>query len=88
MATKQDCLPPVTIGGVKITNSLIRELGVLQQDTEEIHFFAESVMILASIDIDNYGIERKLFMILLNMFNVLKALKDGGEGGENETENN
>jgi len=82
MATKPDCLPPVTIGGVKITNSLIDELEFLQHDTDEIHFFAEAVMILASLPIEDYGIERKVFGIFLNMFNVLKALKDGQEGGK------
>ena len=81
MATKQDCLSPVTIGGIKITNELLKALNDLYDENyEDVHFFAESVMILASLPIEDYGIERKVFTILLNMFNVLKALKDSQEG--------
>jgi hypothetical protein len=75
MATEQDCLPPVIIGGIKITPELIDALGSLQEDTREINFFTEQCLILSSIDLDHHGMERKLFLMLLNMFNVLKALE-------------
>lgn len=81
---KQECLPPVTIGGIKITPDLLEALEALQEDTVDTHFFTEQCLILSSIEIENYVMERKLFLIFLNMFNVLKALKDAKEGGANE----
>ncbi len=85
MAKQQDCLPPVTIGGIKITQDLIEALDTLQgYVTEDMHFFTEQCLILSSLDIDRWGIERKLFLILLDMFNVLKALSNNEEGGAHE----
>jgi hypothetical protein len=84
MAKQSDCLLPVTIGGIKITKELLDALQDLKEDTCDTHFFTEQCLILSSIDIANYGLQRKLFLMLLNMFNVLKALDNGGKGGENE----
>ena len=79
MTKEHECLPPITIDGIKITNNLIETLKSLSEDTDDTHFFTEQCLILASIDFENYGMEKKLFLMLLNMFNVLKALKDGND---------
>lgn len=85
MSKQHECLPPVTIGGIKITTELLEALQDLNEDTCDTHFFAEQCLILSSIELENYGLQRKLFIIFLNMFNVLKALKDGEEGGQRES---
>ncbi len=82
MAKEQECLPPVTIGGIKITESLIKALDSLQGCSDDMHFFTEQCLILASMEFENYGMQKRLFLILFDMFNVLKALKDGMEGGD------
>ena len=81
MSTQQECLPPVTIGGINITPDLLRALDSLREDSIDMSFFTEQCLILASMDLENYGIEKRLFLILLDMFNVLKSLNEDKEGG-------
>ncbi|MEI6143740.1 MAG: hypothetical protein WCP85_30960 [Mariniphaga sp.] len=80
---KQDCLPPVTIGGIKITTNLIDALAHLRDyTTKDMHFFTEQCLIISSIDIDYYGLERELFLIFRAMYGVLQALNEKQEGGD------
>lgn len=81
MSKQHECLPPVTIGGINITSDLLEALDSLSEDIEEMHFFTEQCLILSSMEFENYGMEKKFFLLLLNMFNVLKALNDGQKGG-------
>jgi len=83
MAKQQDCLPPVTIGGIKITTNLIDALVDLSgYRTKDMHFFTEQCLIISSIDIDQYGIDRELFLIFRAMYGVLQALNEKQEGGD------
>jgi len=82
MAKQQDCLPPVTIGGIKITNELIDALEELRDyANEDMHFFTEQCLIISSIDLEAHGLYRKLFLIFRAMYGVLKAMNEKQEGG-------
>ncbi|MFZ4569755.1 MAG: hypothetical protein ACOYM0_01340 [Bacteroidales bacterium] len=80
---KEDCLLPVTIGGIKITNDLIYALDCLSQDhgIEDMHFFTGQCLILSSIELEQYGLDRKLFLMLRGFYTVLQALNEKQEGG-------
>jgi hypothetical protein len=81
----ENCLPPITIKGVTITQNLIEALDALQgHDADDMHFFTEQCLIISSLDIDRFGIERNLFLILRDMYGVMQALiEKGGKDASN-----
>lgn len=82
MATKSDCLPPVILGDITITKELLEQLNLLkEQGLDGLHFFAEEVMLLATVDFDHYGLDKGLIDLLRTQFLVMRALIKPGEGG-------
>ncbi len=87
MAKQQDCLTPVTIGGITITENLIDALVSLRDDhgPEGLHFVAETSLHIISLkdsvaDIETFDSE--FFAILANLYRLLKELskQKGGKG--------
>ena len=86
MAKQAECLPPVTIGGIRITAELLTSLNALKDYTPEVvPFFTEQCMIIATMDHDSVGLNRKeLFDLFLAMHQLLQALfhiQERGDGG-------
>lgn len=78
--SKDQKFSPVTVKGITITEDVIIALDNLQDGgKEEIDFFTEQVMTIAAIDLYKYGLDRRLFEICLNVFNLMLALNQAKE---------
>ena len=82
MASKSECLPPVTIGGITITNELIDAWQELEKEGPEGRFFlTEECLYISAIDLDNYGISRDIFPLFIKFVELMKALEAQKGGG-------
>jgi len=75
MAKQQNCISPITIEGIEITQSLIDALKDVQTDLRsDMHTFAEQCMLLAASDQESYGLDRHFHVSLYKFYQVMKAL--------------
>jgi len=71
--------PVISIGGIEITDQLVHALQNLQGDSQDEKFLSKQCLILASIDLDKYGFDRKFFEVMVQIQDLLSALnKEGG----------
>ena len=83
--SKQECLPPVTIGGIKITENLIEALEALRDDhgPEGMHCVAETGLLITSLMnkcADLAEFDSDFYAILYNVYRLMKELHSQ-EGG-------
>ena len=85
MSTQQECLPPVTIGGIRITPNLIESLNALRDEygPDGLHCIAENSLFITSLatrcnDIEQ--VDSDFWSMLYNLYKLLKELHSQ-EGG-------
>ena len=77
---KQESNCNVVIGGITFTPELVEAISELEEDAINENardLVARNSLIIAAIEIGNYGIERKFFNYLLHLHNLYKALEGG-----------
>jgi hypothetical protein len=80
MAKQQDCLTPVTIGKIKITPTLLELLEDLQSlRPDGASYFAEQCLIMATVDFDEFGIDRYVYDLFVSFHKLLKELNEQEE---------
>lgn len=81
MAKQQDCLPPVTIGGITITPELLQLLFIVKTLRPDCaSYFAEQCLILSTLDFEDIGLDRSVYYLLLDFYRILKELNKDQEG--------
>ena len=82
MAKEQDCLSPVTIGGIKITPELIDALKRLKSLRPDCAlYFAEQCMNIATLDYDERNLDKDIYFLFVDFLTILKELTKDREGG-------
>lgn len=73
---------PVKLGGVTITEDLLQALDDLKdRDNDTASFFTEQCLMISSIEVEDYGIDRSLFSLFYNLYRIIRALEDTRKGG-------